>query len=85
MRHNLMVAFRVFAPGATDDGRFEDYARQMYPHYARHNVPTYLSTVALAQDACAGALIKANFNGSFSGVETSAAFRPRYQSGTKTR
>lgn len=37
-----MVAFLVFAPGATDDGRFEDYARQMYPHYARHNVPTYI-------------------------------------------
>ena len=37
-----MVAFLVFAPGATADGRFEDYARLMYPHYARHNVPTYI-------------------------------------------
>jgi hypothetical protein len=37
-----MVAFLVFADGATDDGRFEDYARMMYPHYARHNVPTYI-------------------------------------------
>ena len=35
-----MVAFLVFAHGATDDGRFEDYARQMFTHYARHNVPT---------------------------------------------
>jgi len=37
-----MVAFLVFADGATDDGRFEDYARQMYSHYVRHNVPTYI-------------------------------------------
>ena len=37
-----IVAFLVFAPGATDDGRFEDYARLMYQHYARHNVPTYI-------------------------------------------
>ncbi len=37
-----MVAFLVFAEGATDDGRFEDYARMMYPHYARNNVPTYI-------------------------------------------
>lgn len=37
-----MVAFLVFADGATDDGRFEDYARMMYPHYTRNNVPTYI-------------------------------------------
>ena len=37
-----MVAFLIFADGATDDGLFEDFARLMYPHYARHNVPTYI-------------------------------------------
>lgn len=42
-----MVAFLVFVDGATDEGRFEDYARQMYPHYARHNVPAYLIGPAL--------------------------------------
>ncbi|CAM3739032.1 hypothetical protein [Polaromonas hydrogenivorans] len=42
-----MVAFLVFVDGATDEGRFEDYARQMYPHYARNNVPTYLIGPAL--------------------------------------
>jgi hypothetical protein len=35
-------AFLIFADDATDDGLFEDYARLMYPHYARHNVPTYI-------------------------------------------
>jgi hypothetical protein len=35
-----IVAFLIFADDATDDGLFEDYARLMYPHYARHNVPT---------------------------------------------
>lgn len=42
-----MVAFLVFVHDATDEGRFEDYARQMYPHYARHHVPTYLIGPAL--------------------------------------
>ncbi len=37
-----MVAFLVFAPGATDEGRFEDYARLMYQYYAKHNVATYI-------------------------------------------
>lgn len=37
-----------------------------------------LSRTALAQDACAGALVKDNFNGSYSSVETLAAFRLRY-------
>jgi hypothetical protein len=37
-----IVAFLIFADEATDDGRFEDYARLMYPHYAHHNVPTYI-------------------------------------------
>lgn len=33
---------------------------------------------SLAQDACAGALVKDNFNGTYSNVETLAAFRLRY-------
>jgi hypothetical protein len=37
-----IVAFLIFADNATDDGLFEDCARLMYPHYARHNVPTYI-------------------------------------------
>ena len=42
-----MVAFLVFAEAATDDGAFEDYARLMYSHYARNNVPTYIIGPAL--------------------------------------
>ena len=30
---NAFVAMLVFAPGATDAGRFDDYARRMYPEY----------------------------------------------------
>lgn len=37
-----MVAFLIFADKATDRGRFEDYARLMYEHYTRHNVPAYI-------------------------------------------
>ena len=37
-----IVAFLLFADDATDAGLFEDFARLMYPHYARHNVPTYI-------------------------------------------
>jgi len=37
-----IVAFLIFADDATDAGRFEDCARLMYPHYVRHNVPTYI-------------------------------------------
>ena len=37
-----IVAFLIFADDASDDGRFEDFARRMYPHYERHNVPTYI-------------------------------------------
>jgi hypothetical protein len=32
----------VFAPGATDAGRFEDYARCMYPEYSRRDLPTWI-------------------------------------------
>jgi hypothetical protein len=31
-----LVAFLIFADDATDQGRFEDYARLMFPHYSAH-------------------------------------------------
>ena len=37
----------IFAPAATDAGRFEDYARKMYPQYSRLNVPTWIIGPAL--------------------------------------
>jgi hypothetical protein len=37
-----IVAFLIFAEGATTTGLFEDYARLMYMHYTKHNVPTYI-------------------------------------------
>ncbi len=36
------VALLIFAPGATDIGRFEDYARRMYKHIEEMAVPTYI-------------------------------------------
>ncbi len=41
------VAMLVFAPGATDAGRFEDYARLMYPEYSKRNLPTWIIGPAL--------------------------------------
>lgn len=41
-RCGARVALLVFADGATDRGRFEDVARQMYPHYADTTAPTYV-------------------------------------------
>lgn len=41
------VAMLVFAPGATDAGRFEDCARLMYPEYSRRNLPTWIIGPAL--------------------------------------
>jgi SEC-C motif len=32
-RCGTVVAMLIFAPNATDPGRFEDYARKMYPQY----------------------------------------------------
>ena len=32
-RCGSVVAMLIFAPEATDSGRFEDYARKMYPQY----------------------------------------------------
>lgn len=39
---DTLVAFLIFAVDATDQGRFEDYTRLMYPHYSAHQVPTYI-------------------------------------------
>jgi hypothetical protein len=39
---DAFVAMLVFAPGATDAGRFEDYARRMYPEYSRRGLPTWI-------------------------------------------
>ncbi len=36
------VALLIFAPGATDMGRFEDYARRMYKQIGEMKVPTYI-------------------------------------------
>ena len=44
---NAFVAMLVFAPGATDAGRFEDYARLMYPEYSRRGLPTWIIGPAL--------------------------------------
>jgi len=42
-----MVAMLIFAPDASDVGRFEDYARKMYPEYTRLNLPTWIIGPAL--------------------------------------
>ena len=39
---DAFVALLIFAPGATDAGRFEDYARLMYPEYSRRHLPTWI-------------------------------------------
>ena len=41
-RCGAFVAMLVFAPGATDAGRFEDYARMMYPEYSQRDLPTWI-------------------------------------------
>ena len=41
------VALLIFALGATDPGRFEDYARRMYQQVVQMNVPTYVIGPAL--------------------------------------
>jgi len=46
-RCGAMVAMLIFAPAATDAGRFEDYARKMYPEYTRLNLPTWIIGPAL--------------------------------------
>ena len=42
-----VVALLVFAPEATEPGRFEDYARGMYPRYSSLQVPTWIIGPAL--------------------------------------
>jgi hypothetical protein len=46
-RCGVVVAMLIFAPEATDPGRFEDYARKMFPEYSRVNVPTWVIGPAL--------------------------------------
>jgi hypothetical protein len=48
-RCGSVVAMLIFAPKATDPGRFEDYARKMYPQYNRLNVPTWIIGPALGE------------------------------------
>jgi hypothetical protein len=48
-RCGAVVAMLIFAPKATDPGRFEDYARKMYPQYNRLNVPTWIIGPALGE------------------------------------
>ena len=46
-RCDAFVAMLIFAPNATDPGRFEDYAHKMYPEYTRRNLPTWIIGPAL--------------------------------------
>lgn len=46
-RCGRMVAMLIFAPGASNVGRFEDYFRKMYPEYTRLNLPTWIIGPAL--------------------------------------
>src|SRR4051794_33705005 len=46
-RCGTVVAMLIFAPEATDPGRFEDYARRMFPEYSRLDVPTWVIGPAL--------------------------------------
>ena len=48
-RFGSVVAMLIFAPKATDPGRFEDYARKMYPQCNRLNVPTWIIGPALGE------------------------------------
>jgi hypothetical protein len=48
-RCGAVAAMLIFAPKATDSGRFEDYARKMYPQYNRLNVPTWIIGPALGE------------------------------------
>jgi len=48
-RCGAVVAMLIFAPKATDPGRFEDYACKMYPQYNRLNVPAWIIGPALGE------------------------------------
>jgi len=49
LTRQMEAAFARTAPKATDPGRFEDYARKMYPQYNRLNVPTWIIGPALGE------------------------------------
>ena len=53
-RCGSVVAMLIFAPKATDPGRFEDYARKVYPQYNRLNVPTWIIGPALGEGPLMG-------------------------------
>lgn len=44
---DAFVAMLVFAPGATNAGRFEDYAQMMFPEYSQRALPTWIIGPAL--------------------------------------
>ena len=46
-RCGTMVVMLIFAPGATDRGGFEDYARKMYAEYTRLDLQTWIIGPAL--------------------------------------
>jgi hypothetical protein len=48
-RCGAVVAMLIFAPKATDQARFEDYARKMYPQYNHLKVPTWIIGPALGE------------------------------------
>jgi hypothetical protein len=48
-RCGTVVAMLIFARNATHPGRFEDYARKMYPQYKHLNVPTWIIGPALGE------------------------------------
>lgn len=50
-RCGAALAMLIYAPGATDAGRFEDCARKMYPTYTGLNIPTWIIGPALGRGA----------------------------------
>src|SRR4051794_35876180 len=48
-RCGRVVAMLIFAPEATDPGRFEDCARKMFAEYSRMNVPTWVIGPSLGE------------------------------------
>lgn len=49
-RCNSLVALLIFAEDATSHARFEDYARMMFPHYSKLQIPTYIIGPVLGLD-----------------------------------
>src|SRR3954468_15967071 len=48
-RCKRIVAMLIFAPEATDPGRFEDCARKLFPEFSRVNVPTWVIGPSLGE------------------------------------